>query len=184
MKTCDIWKKIGEENFNIWKKKKQKWGGNEKKCLLTKLWTQIISNCYLLLKTNMTNDSLNTIQKLFKLHAVDAIHPSKRTILKFYSVLYHEIVIHCQSQICFVAPIGIFRITKTLHACVTLVTNHTLGRVFGRCMADIQAKIYLRYLLRFLRKNVKRKSKIFRRPHFDFSKLWLASSKFESSDRD
>ena len=89
----------------------------------------------------MTNDSLNTIQKLFKLHAVDAIHPSKRTILKFYSVLYHEIVIHCQSQICFVAPIGIFRITKTLHACVTLVTNHTLGRVFGRCMADIQAKI-------------------------------------------
>ena len=47
------------------------------------------------IKDNMTNDLLNTIQKLFKLHAVDGIHPSKRTILKFYSVLYHEIVIHC-----------------------------------------------------------------------------------------
>ena len=42
----------------------------------------------------------------------------------------------------------------------------------------------LKVSLRFLRKNIKRKSKILKRPNFDFSKLWSNSSKFESSDRD
>ena len=38
----------------------------------------------------MTNDSLKTAEKAFRLHVVDGIHPSKRSILKNYSMLYFE----------------------------------------------------------------------------------------------
>ena len=39
----------------------------------------------------MANYSLETVEKLFKLHEMDSIHPSKHSILKNRSIFYSEI---------------------------------------------------------------------------------------------
>ena len=39
----------------------------------------------------MRNDSLKTVEKLFKLHAVDGIYPSKCSTLKNQSTFYSDI---------------------------------------------------------------------------------------------
>ena len=39
----------------------------------------------------MTNDYLKTVEKLFKLHIVNGIHPLKDSILKSYSMFYSGI---------------------------------------------------------------------------------------------
>ena len=62
----------------------------KEKYLLRKLGTPMILNrC--LLWTQHDKDSLKTVEKLFKLHVVDGIHPSEGYILKNYWMFYSEI---------------------------------------------------------------------------------------------
>ena len=102
---------------------------------------------------------LKTFENLFKLHAVvvDDIHPSKRTILKNYSVSYSEIennelqswnvsasngiVMHFQWRRFFVASINKSRTWKLFKKRSTLVSlllhTYILGHVFSSCMVNI-----------------------------------------------
>ena len=73
----------------------------------------------------MTNDLLGIVEKLFKLHVMDSIHSSKRSILKICSMFYfeiennvlqlrnalatHEIVMDSQLQRLFVGSVIKFR---------------------------------------------------------------------------
>ena len=42
----------------------------------------ILSDELILTKQDKSNDSIKKVEKLFKRHVVDGIHPSKRSILK------------------------------------------------------------------------------------------------------
>ena len=86
----ELKKKNREETFYYWKKT----AGNENKMkekkLLGKLCTpMILYRCSLL--TQHDKWLVKTVEKLFKLHVVDGIYPSKRSILKNYSMFYSEI---------------------------------------------------------------------------------------------
>ena len=75
----------------------------------------------------MTNDLLETIEKLFRLHVEDGIHPSKRSFLKNCSMFYCETennVLQSENVSVShgtVAHQNLF--TKMLHASFTLVTR-------------------------------------------------------------
>ena len=102
------------------------------------------------INTTWQIEKLKTVEKLFKHYVLDDIHPSKRPILKNYSVLLTEIenkvlqswnvsvsqgiAMHSQSQRFFVDSIFQFKtwklFTKAFHFCVTLVIHIHLGSCF------------------------------------------------------
>ena len=158
-------KKNGKETFYYWKKPVGNVDKMKEKYLLRRLWTPIILNHCLLL-TQHDKWLAKTVEKLFKLHLMEDIHPSKCSILNNYSTFYskfensvlqslnvsasHEILMHSQSQRFFVGLINKFRtwkfFTKMFHACITLIIHtETLGHIFSSCMVDILAKIHLRF---------------------------------------
>ena len=149
---------IGKNPLEMW----TKW---KKNIYLEDCGTPIILNHCLLL-TQHDKWLAKTVEKLFKLHVMDDIHPSKCSILNNYSTFYskfensvlqslnvsasHEILMHSQSQRLFVGLINKFRtwkfFTKMFHACITLIIHtETLGHIFSSCMVDILAKIHLRF---------------------------------------
>ena len=74
-------KKNGKETFYYWKKPVGNVDKMKEKYLLRRLWTPIILNHCLLL-TQHDKWLAKTVEKLFKLHVMDDIHPSNAPFWK------------------------------------------------------------------------------------------------------
>ena len=135
---------------------RRKW---KKNIYLEKLWTaMILYRCLLL-----TSDLLKAVEKLSK-HVVEGICPSKRTILKNYSMFYFEIensvlplrnvsvsyaiAMHSKSQIFFAGSINKFRtwkwFTETFSSVWLLLHADSLTHFFSSFIMELTAKIHLR----------------------------------------
>ena len=131
----------------------------KKNIYLEKLWTaMILYRCLLL-----TSDLLEPVEKLSK-HVVEGICPSKRTILKNYSMFYSEIensvlplrnvsvpyaiAMHSNSQIFFAGSINKFRtwkwFTETFYSVWLLLHADSLTHFFSSFIMELTAKIHLR----------------------------------------
>ena len=103
------------------------------------------------------NDSLKTVEELFKLHAVDDVDPRKLTILKNYSVSFseiennvlqswkvsasHGIVMHFQSQRFFVVSISKLRTQKIVYKNISRL-RHSCFTQIPWVMSSMMAQLY------------------------------------------